>query len=164
MGNTYQDVYIAGSKTFATFNSLIRGRCGNNFEIIIFKPIIKNSLGIRCVIALVWVLWNHSNDKSTLGQVMAWCLGQSRCIWMSHNGVTMLQWLCLHPFFDTSMALRNTFTEKYVHKNLYNGPLPNDSETPVVCNCSVMHASFTCWHTYILPQGQISNRQFSVRI
>ena len=151
-------------ENFRYFQFVDRGRCGNNLIIIIFKTIIKkNTWGIRCVIALRWVPWNHTNDKSTLGQVMAWGLGQSRYMWMSHYGVTTPQWKVSSIFRHIDGVNENIYW-KIGAQNLYNGPLPNDSETPVVCTCSVLHASFTCWHIYILPRDRNTIDNYSMRI
>ena len=56
-------------------NSLIPGRCDNNFENIIFKLNIQtSSLSTHSEIALRWIPQNLTNEKSTLVQVMACCL------------------------------------------------------------------------------------------
>ena len=55
-------------------NSLAPGRCGSNFRSTLFKLIIQNSgYGTYCYIALKWMPRNHTNKKSMLVQVMAWC-------------------------------------------------------------------------------------------
>ena len=47
-------------------------RCGSNFRCILLKPVIQNSsLGTHCQ---GWMPENFTDDKSTLVQVMAWCL------------------------------------------------------------------------------------------
>ena len=56
------------------FNCLLRCLYWR-FSGIIFKLIIQNSLDTCCEIALRrWRSQNHTNEKSTVAQVMAWCL------------------------------------------------------------------------------------------
>ena len=60
---------------FAKFNSLAPGRCGCNFKLVIFKLIPKIVMfRISCEIALRWIPEDLVNGKSTLVQIMAWCL------------------------------------------------------------------------------------------
>ena len=55
-------------------NSLAPGRFKVNFRWVILKLILMvNGWGISCEIALIWVSLDHTYDKSTLVQVMAWC-------------------------------------------------------------------------------------------
>ena len=55
-------------------NSLTPGRFKVNFRWVIFKLIlVVNGWGISCETALIWVSLDHTYDKSTLVQVMAWC-------------------------------------------------------------------------------------------
>ena len=56
------------------FNSMAPGRFKVNFRWVIFKLIlVVNGRGISCETALIWVSLDHTYDKSTLVQVMAWC-------------------------------------------------------------------------------------------
>ena len=55
-------------------NSLTPGRFQWNFRNIIFKLIlVTDGCDISSKIALRWTSLDHSDDKSTLVQVMAWC-------------------------------------------------------------------------------------------
>ena len=55
-------------------NSLTCGRFKVNFRWVIFKLIfVVNGWGISCETALIWVPLDHTYDKSTMVQVMAWC-------------------------------------------------------------------------------------------
>ena len=55
-------------------NTLAPGRFKVNFKWVIFKLIlVVNGWGISCGTALIWVSLDHTYDKSTLVQVMAWC-------------------------------------------------------------------------------------------
>ena len=59
---------------WSLFNSLVPGRFKVNFRWIIFKLILGvNGWGISCETALIWVSLDHTYDKSTLVQGMAWC-------------------------------------------------------------------------------------------
>ena len=50
------------------------GRCGCNFDSMIYKLIIhKSSLGTQCEIDFRWMPQNLTNEKSALVQVMTWC-------------------------------------------------------------------------------------------
>ena len=68
----------------------------SNFQ----ADLVVNGWGISCETALIWVSLDHTCDKSTLVQVMAWCrqatshyLGQCWSISMSPYGVTKPQWV-----------------------------------------------------------------------
>ena len=84
------------------FNSLALGRCSSNHKSIIFKSIIQNnsSLATQLEITLRGMLENLPNEKSTLVQVMAWCLMASshylsQC-WprsISLYSIARLQWV-----------------------------------------------------------------------
>ena len=55
-------------------NSLVAGRCGSNFELVIFKlSLVIDIMNIPCENALRQMLWGLSDDKSMLVQAMAWC-------------------------------------------------------------------------------------------
>ena len=55
--------------------SLVPGRCGCNLKLIIFKRMSRTDiLSISCEIALRWMPQELTYGKSTLVQVMAWCL------------------------------------------------------------------------------------------
>ena len=82
-------------------NSLALGRFNVNFRWVILKLIlVVNCWGISCETALIWVSLDHTYDKSTLFQVMAWCRQAtshylSQC-WprsQSPYGVTRPQWV-----------------------------------------------------------------------
>ena len=69
-------------------NSLAPRRFKVNFRWVIFKLIlVVNGWGISCGTALIWVSLDHTYDKSTLVQVMAWChmtsLGHNELIYPS---------------------------------------------------------------------------------
>ena len=55
------------------FNTLNPGRFVSNFKSFIFKPILNNSLGTHCDIALRLMPQNLTNEKSTLVPIMSWC-------------------------------------------------------------------------------------------
>ena len=58
-------------------NSLASGRCGCSFKCVIIKYIIS-MIDILCISSetdLRWMPQDHTDDKSTLVQVMAWCHG-----------------------------------------------------------------------------------------
>ena len=86
-----------------TFNPLALGRCGRDFQCIIFKLIIENSsLGIRFEIALMWMPHNFINMRRQhrFRQVMVQCRQATRhCCrhcwpWsMSQYNITMLHWV-----------------------------------------------------------------------
>ena len=58
----------------AIVNSLAPGRFKINFRWGIFQLIlVVNGWGISCETTLIWVSLDHTYDKSTLVQVMAWC-------------------------------------------------------------------------------------------
>ena len=81
--------------------TLAPGRFEQNFREVIFKLIsVTDGWGIFCKIALKWMSVDLTDDKSTLVQVMAWCLTApshylSQC-WprsMSPYSVTRPQWV-----------------------------------------------------------------------
>ena len=83
------------------FNSLAPGRFKVNFRWVIFKLILMvNDWGICCETTLIWVSLDHTYDKSTLVQVMAWCRQAtshylSQC-WprsLPPYGITKPQWV-----------------------------------------------------------------------
>ena len=86
---------------FEQINSLTPGRFKVNFRWVMFKLIlVVNGWGISCETALIWVSMDHTYDKSTLVQVMAWCpqatshyLSQCWPRSMSPYGVTRPQWV-----------------------------------------------------------------------
>ena len=54
------------------FNSLAPGRCSCNLKLLIFKPMSRIDIFISsCEIALRWMAQDHSDDWSTLVQIMA---------------------------------------------------------------------------------------------
>ena len=60
--------------TYWFLNSLAPGRSENNFEYVIFKPILQiNIFSTSYKIALMWMPQSPIHAKSTLVQVMAWC-------------------------------------------------------------------------------------------
>ena len=90
-----------GTCCVCLFNSLTPGRFKVNFRWVIFKLIlVVNGWGISYETALIWVSLNHTYDKTTLVQVMAWCHKttshyQSQC-WprpLSPYVVTRPQWV-----------------------------------------------------------------------
>ena len=60
-------------------NSLVSGRCGNNFENIIVQITIINGLGTHYEMVPSWAE-NTTNEKSTLVLVMAWCYVMQQAI------------------------------------------------------------------------------------
>ena len=73
---------------YYALNSLAPGRPGHNSKSMILKLIMQNnSLGTYCVIALQWMSQKLTDEKSTLAQVMAWCLSQCWTLFMSPYGV-----------------------------------------------------------------------------
>ena len=65
LGNNYMMWY---------FNSMAPGKFKWNFGYVIFKRILVVDVwGICCEIALIWMLLDFTDDRSTLVQVMAWC-------------------------------------------------------------------------------------------
>ena len=82
-------------------NALAPGKFKQNFRQVIFKLIsVIDGWGITCEIALRWISLDLTDDKSTLVQVMAWCLMAPshylRQCWpryMSPYGVTRPQWV-----------------------------------------------------------------------
>ena len=82
-------------------NSLAPERCVSNFEIVISNHMVRiDFLSTGYEIALKWMPQNLTNEKSTLDQVMAWCLTApshylSQC-WprsMSPYAITRPQWV-----------------------------------------------------------------------
>ena len=68
------DAELKQAKVSGLINSLTPGRFKVNFRWVIFKLIlVVNGWGISCETALIWVWLDHTYDKSTLVQVMAWC-------------------------------------------------------------------------------------------
>ena len=73
----------------------------NVSSVVIFKLIlVVNGWGIFCETALIWMSLDHTHDKSTLVQVMAWChqatnhyLSQCWSRSMSPNGISRPQWV-----------------------------------------------------------------------
>ena len=82
-------------------NTLAPGRCGSNFTMAIFKLISQmDILSCSCVIDLRWLPHNPIDDKSTLVQVMVWCLqapnhylSQYWPGFVSPYGITRPQWV-----------------------------------------------------------------------
>ena len=83
------------------FNSLAPGKFKVNFIWVIFKLIfVVDGWGISCETALIWMSLDHTYDKSTLVQVMAWCrqatshyLNQCWPRFLPPYGVTRPQWV-----------------------------------------------------------------------
>ena len=82
-------------------NSLAPGRFKVNFRRVTFKLIlVVKGWGISCETVLIWVSLDHTYEKSTLVQVMAWCRQAtshylSQC-WprsLSPYGITRPQWV-----------------------------------------------------------------------
>ena len=72
-------MYINFTHLEAQFNSLVPGRWGCNLKLVIFKLTSRvDILSFSCEIALRWMPQDFTDDKSTLGQVMAW---QQAIIW-----------------------------------------------------------------------------------
>ena len=64
----------ADSYHWLSLNSLAPGRFKVNFRWVIFKLIlVLDGWCISCETALIWMSLDHTYDKSTLVQVMAWC-------------------------------------------------------------------------------------------
>ena len=72
----YNSMYINATNIFSlkALNSLAPERRDCNLESVIFKLIWKIAiLSSFCEISLRWMPPDLTDDKSTLGQVMAWC-------------------------------------------------------------------------------------------
>ena len=66
----------------STINSLAPGRFQSNFKLVIFKLILVNGgCGISYEIALRWIPLDLTDVKSTLFQLMAWCVRQQANTW-----------------------------------------------------------------------------------
>ena len=105
--------------------------------------------GISYEIALRWMPLDLTDDKSTLGQVMAWCRQAtshylSQC-WprsMSPNGITRPQWvkvimthenynLNIHNSYLQNIAVTNWIyfpTSSYIGLSSYTGPYYRDKQ------------------------------------
>ena len=109
-------------ETWWHLNSMVPGRWGCNLKLVISKLIWKiNSLSISREIALRWMLQDLIDDKSTLVQVMAWCLQAashylSQCCprSMTSYGVSGPQWvkcLCIiHLLLFTVIEILGSIT------------------------------------------------------
>ena len=83
-----------------------------NFRWVIFKLIlVVSGWGISCETALIWVSLDHTYEKSTLVQVMAWCrqatsqyLSQCWPRFLSPYGVTRPQWVKDGPMVKVTKA------------------------------------------------------------
>ena len=90
-----------GTRWEHDLNSLSPGKFKLNFRWVIFKLIlVVNGWGISCETALIRVSLDHTYDKSTLVQVMAWCpqaashyLSQCWPRSLSPYGITRPQWV-----------------------------------------------------------------------
>ena len=95
-----------------TNNSLAPGRFKVNFRWVIFKLIlVVSGWGISCETALIWVSLDHTYEKSTLVQVMAWCrqatsqyLSQCWPRFLSPYGVNRPQWVKDVPMVKVTKA------------------------------------------------------------
>ena len=82
-------------------NLLAPGKFEWNFRYVIFQGILViDGWGISCELALRWMSFDFTDEKSTLVQVMAWChqatsnyLSQCWPRSMSSCGVTRPQWV-----------------------------------------------------------------------
>ena len=116
-------------------NSLASGRCGSNFEGIIFKLIIQNSrLDSHYKIALGWMPQNFTYEKSSLVQVMAWC---HRC-YLLNQCRPILNWIHgekngSHTFSETKFKdfLRTFHGQNYIFQALWNRYL-------AYCRCVIL--------------------------
>ena len=94
------------------FNSMAHRRCGSNFQCNFQTPIImKKSVGIPYIIAFKWMPQNHTNEKSTLIHVMAWChqatshyLSQWWPRPVSPYGITRPQWVKPHMIIPLAIG------------------------------------------------------------
>ena len=69
-------VFIRVTKSFLipAIKSLVPGRCGSNFKIVIYEHILLiQIMSTSCEITLRGMPENMCDDKSTLVQVVAWC-------------------------------------------------------------------------------------------
>ena len=88
------------------------GRCGSDFQNIIFKLIIQNSgSNTHYEIAFWWLLENITDEKSILVYVTAWFqqatshyLNQYWTRSISPNGVTKPQWIKLYVTFMCNLC------------------------------------------------------------
>ena len=93
--------------------SLVTGRCGSNFKIVIFEDILHIKLLCSArEIALMWMPQTIFDDKSTLIQIMAWSRqptshNLSQC-WprsISPYGITKPQWVNTESCHDASFIV-----------------------------------------------------------
>ena len=92
--------YLSMGQLFK-INSLAPGRCGSNFESIIFKHIVQSSrLGSHHEIAPSWMTGNFTHEKSSLVQVTVWWhqatshyLNHCWPISISPHGIIRPQWV-----------------------------------------------------------------------
>ena len=92
---------IIQTKVEKLFISLAPGKFEWNFSYLIFKKILMiASWSISCELALIWMLLDLTNDRSTLVQVKAWrrqatshYLSQCWPRAVSPNGVTRPEWV-----------------------------------------------------------------------
>ena len=93
------EIRSTGHIRYQHINSVVHGRFGGNFKMIILKLILQICrMGNQCEIALRQMPYNLTNEKPILVQVMACCLTatshyMSQCWhkYMSPFGVTMPQ-------------------------------------------------------------------------
>ena len=99
--------------TLWKINSLAPSRFWLNFRGVIFKQILViDGWVISCEITLRWMSQGHTDDKSILVQVMAWChqaashyLSQCWSRSLSPYGVTKPQWV--------NSSVNHTLTPEY---------------------------------------------------
>ena len=118
------------NKMVPFLNLLVPGRCRCNLKLVIFKLMSRvDILSISCEIALRWMPQDITDDKSTLVQVMGWCLqatshylGQCWPISISPYGVARPQMLIILLVFcsDSTRTCRRRFSNLKVSRICQN--------------------------------------------
>ena len=129
-----------------------------NFRWGIFKLIlVVNGWGISCETTLIWVLLDHSYDKSTLVQVMVWCR-QATSHYLSQCwprsvlpcGITRTQWVkgrsivVLMTCFWNNMFIKILFFNKLLDKSVLLKEHCQSYEKPCFWN-NILREICLCW-------------------
>ena len=153
---------------YDSINSLAPGRFKVNFRWVIFRLIlVVNGSGISCETAIIWVSLDHTYDKSTLVQVMAWChqatshyLSQCWPRSLSQYGVTRPQWVNSGWFIVLLSQCHWNKSRSIWVKSTYN--IPKQSKT----NANHVHNScdaldFTVLHDTLLMPIILPSSQYA---
>ena len=127
------------NKKVTSLNSLAPGRVQRNFKKVIFQLILLiDGWSISCKIVLKWMPMDHTDGKSTLVQVMAWCR-QATSHYLSQCwprsllpfGVTRPQWVNLiNPSATVELIMLVTAEESFPPYKC----LPNPKGLKESCN------------------------------